>query len=328
VLLLAYRRPSQTAILLNQLANMDEHYLRIVVDAPRRARDAIGQGSVVELARKHLQTHSGELIVRPENHGLRVGVASSISEFLEDHGEGVILEDDTIPGFDFFPFASAMLERFRDDQRVGMVSGNYHVATPHFPCSYGFSRNKSTWGWATWERAWRGMSVEPTSIQELNLPELVQNMCSLSGSGQLEHWTEVVHRLRTNQVDTWDWYWFIHLARRNQLSVVPAANLVANIGFGSLATHTFGEGRREFEEIGSLNWPLLHPSEMVPNLDYERDFEAAKYHFNKSIKEIRSDDLDSSSRVFKSSIMTKVQELVPKSKLRSYARKKFLQLRG
>ena len=70
--------------------------------------------------------------------------------------EGVILEDDVLPDASFFPYCSELLERYREDGRVGMVSGSTPgKRPPRDGASYRFSRYAHVWGWASWRRAWR-----------------------------------------------------------------------------------------------------------------------------------------------------------------------------
>jgi hypothetical protein len=50
---------------------------------------------------------------------------------------------------------------------------------------------------------------------------------------------------------------------------------VANIGFGTEATHTFGGGRREYFLTKELSFPLKHPEYVVPDYNFEKMFEKA-----------------------------------------------------
>lgn len=95
----------------------------------------------------------------------------------------------------------------------------------------------------------------------------------------VEHWSRAFNRIETGQVDAWDWQWFRHLSNQNQLTITPAVNLVANIGFGRDATHTFGPGKPIFQKIGVLDFPLRHPRTFAPNSRFELGFEANKYFF-------------------------------------------------
>lgn len=44
-----------------------------------------------------------------------------------DHTEQlIVLEDDCVPHRDFFPYMAEMLERYKDDTRIGLISGFNH----------------------------------------------------------------------------------------------------------------------------------------------------------------------------------------------------------
>ena len=51
-------------------------------------------------------------------------VSSGLDWVFEQVPEAIILEDDCLPHPTFFRFCEELLERYRDDQRVGMISGD------------------------------------------------------------------------------------------------------------------------------------------------------------------------------------------------------------
>ena len=59
---------------------------------------------------------------------------------------------------------------------------------------------------------------------------------------------------------TWDYQWEFVRRINSGLTIVPAKNLVINIGFGEHATHTTGDGGASAKlKIEPLGFPLLHP---------------------------------------------------------------------
>src|SRR5712691_1210425 len=99
------------------------------------------------------------------NLGLRRNVSEGLDWVFRQTEEAIILEDDCLPDPTFFPFCDAMLERYRDDGRIGMISGtnpSAHLAPPDGE-SYFFSRYYYIWGWATWRRAWQLYDREMTA---------------------------------------------------------------------------------------------------------------------------------------------------------------------
>ena len=57
------------------------------------------------------------------NVGCGEAVSGAIKWFFENEEEGIILEDDTLPVPYFFLFAQEMLEKFRNNDLVFMISG-------------------------------------------------------------------------------------------------------------------------------------------------------------------------------------------------------------
>ena len=71
--------------------------------------------------------------------------------------EAIILEDDCVPNPTFFRFCQEMLDRYRHDQRIGMISGdNFQFGRRRNDDSYYFSKYVHVWGWASWRDRWVG----------------------------------------------------------------------------------------------------------------------------------------------------------------------------
>jgi hypothetical protein len=70
--------------------------------------------------------------------------------FFSQVEEGVILEDDCIPDKSFLRFCGEMLDKYRDDKRVGFIAGFTNIEVD-IEDSYYFSDDGFTWGWAIWK---------------------------------------------------------------------------------------------------------------------------------------------------------------------------------
>ena len=57
----------------------------------------------------------------------------------------------------------------------------------------------------------------------------------------------------------------VHCLRRAYANPVPANNLVTNIGFGSLSTHTRFESYVAEVPASAMTFPMEHPPEVVIN---------------------------------------------------------------
>lgn len=172
-----------------------------------------------------------------KNLGVDPAVEHAIKWFFEHETEGIILEDDCIPHPDFFPFVKTMLERYRNDERVMMISGdNFQGGQVRGDGSYYFSRYANTWGWATWKRAWdrydTTLSLLPEFIEKGAIAAIRPSV------DEQKHWQPYFKKLRGGVHSAWDAKWIFALWAHDGVALVPKVNLVVNEGFGSEATHT------------------------------------------------------------------------------------------
>lgn len=259
VLLIAFNRPERLTAQIVRLRAVRPARLFVAVDGPRadrsedidavaRTREAVGLVDwPCEVKTRFLEA----------NRGCRFAPPEAISWMLEAAGEGIILEDDCVPTIDFLRFASEMLARYRDDERVGMVSGdNFYGFQTDRSHSYHFSRHIHIWGWATWQRAFRAYDGTMARYRET-----VEAILHPSRSTKfLRYWRKYLRSVLENPT-TWDIQWCVAMASYGWLSVVPCTNLVANVGHEAGALHTGGfvYDLPYFVQTGRLDFPLVHP---------------------------------------------------------------------
>lgn len=308
VLVCAYNRPELLQAILQRLKNVGMSDVVVSVDGPKDASGHAKFDRVLQVSNSFCPEVVSEIWVSEENKGCAIAVHSSITRFLAENGAGIILEDDTLPSYQFFPFANEMLQKYQEDQRIGMISGNNHSSHDELESSYIFTRNKATWGWATWDRSWKDFDLSNPHVSQDTQLDILQNM-GWSRELTVEHWSRAFNLVETGQVNTWDWQWYRHLANQNQLTITPAVNLVANIGFGSDATHTLGAGKPIYKEIGILDFPLRHPKTFAPSSRFEIYFEATKYFFAANS---RSSQQQTSQRSHPESVFARLIDKLPR----------------
>jgi hypothetical protein len=72
--------------------------------------------------------------VSPVNLGCRKRIQTGLSWSFDLVEQAIILEDDCIPSSSFFPFCEELLQKYRDDKRVGLIGGaNFQLAGTDFP---------------------------------------------------------------------------------------------------------------------------------------------------------------------------------------------------
>ncbi len=279
-----FNRPDTTERVFSEIAKAKPPKLLVVADGARVNR--IGEAEKVAATRAIIQLVDWDCEVFTNysdvNLGCKVRVSSGIDWVFEQVEEAIILEDDCLPDPTFFRFCQEMLERYRNDQRIGMVSGdNFQLGRRRNDDSYYFSRYVHIWGWATWRDRWQ-MSYDV----ELKKWPLVRDGNWLEDivgcKRESFDWAEVYQRVYDNQIDTWDYQWvFANWVERRQ-SIVPSANLISNIGFARAdATHTTMFTEEANMPTVAMKYPLVHPYFMVNNQMADQ-FEYRRF-INKSI---------------------------------------------
>jgi hypothetical protein len=237
VLLLAFNRPQPTLRVLEAVAAARVQRLYVAVDGPRtdRSGESSRVSQVLELVGSRAWADEVHVRSRVENQGCRDGVVDGLDWFFAHEPEGIVLEDDCLPGADFFGFCRAMLDRYRTDGRVWMVSGDNLLGTWRPRRSDYFFGDGGIWGWASWRRAWQQRDI---SMELWTDPACRARAREFLGSVGWRALSPMYAEVAAGRIDTWDYQWSWTRACHGGLSVIPARNLVTNIGFGEEATHT------------------------------------------------------------------------------------------
>jgi len=240
------------------------------------ARDSVvGEKKLVENTRKailELIDWDCELktLFQENNLGCGLGVYTAINWLFENEEKGIILEDDCVARESFFLYVEELLVRYKDDARIGMISGFNQVNSAYNDFSYTFSKYKACWGWGTWRRAWVNMDLELNWTKSKDYNSIISNMGYLKKD--FNYWKYRLKLINLKQVSAWDWQWYFSLASNNQLTIFPETSLISNIGFGASATHTSFGDKKILNTKCNIKFPLRHPQYIVPNIDFDRAF--------------------------------------------------------
>jgi hypothetical protein len=268
VALFVFNRPQLTRDLLALVRAARPKRLFVVADGPRRERGQT-EAILVDETRAILEDIDWPCDVRrlyaAENLGCRARVSSGLDWLFEQVPEAIILEDDCHPSPAWFPFAEAMLQRYRDDDRVAMISGTNYA--PDMACDgdYRFARYYSIWGWATWSRAWRTYDPEMESWPATRAAGTLSSLYPDPGLGA--YLSDCFDRTHAGQIDTWDFQWFHTCLTANRLCIVPSVNLITNVGYDGTRAPTRGMGM----PVSELRLrPNGDPATLLPDVRYER----------------------------------------------------------
>ncbi|MEM7785582.1 MAG: glycosyltransferase family 2 protein [Planctomycetota bacterium] len=237
ILFCIYNRPDLTAQVFEVIRRIRPQHLLVLADGPKQdPRDRERVNQTRQIIQKidwdcRLITHFAD-----KNLGCAVRMASGISWAFEQFEELIILEDDCLPDLTFFPYCQHLLERYRNNSQVMMISGDNFQPKPVSSDSYYFSKWPHIWGWASWRRAWKHFDLEISDWPNWKNRSDLSELCC--GHNELKHWEQVFDQTHRGEIDTWDFSWTYSCWRNQGATILPQRNLVRNIGFGADATHT------------------------------------------------------------------------------------------
>lgn len=240
VLLIGFNRPDLVAKQLNQLALCGVKELYVALDGPREGNveDQKRCAAVREIVTNHPQIEPKKILEHKSNLGCAKAPPIAISWFLNQVGEGIVLEDDCYPDPSFFNFCEYMLKTYRKEKKIFSISGsNWFPKEMQLPYTHFFSIHPNIWGWATWQRAWEHYDSKllQKSPEEWNnlIEKLFENVI------EQRFWKEILKNYLKDQLKTWDYAFVFSSWHHEALHVISAKNLIINLGFRSDATHTY-----------------------------------------------------------------------------------------
>lgn len=126
ILLITYNRLDTLTKVIDSIRILKPKKLYLASDGPNPNK--LADHEKVKQVREFLATAIDwdcevKTLFRDKNLGCKYGVSTAIDWFFEYEEYGIILEDDTVPNFDFFYFLEHCLIKYSDEPNVMMITG-------------------------------------------------------------------------------------------------------------------------------------------------------------------------------------------------------------
>ncbi len=284
VLLIIFNRPDKVERLIDSLRPIKSKKVYVSADGPRE--DVPTDNVRCTLAREAISKIDWPCEVftnfHERNTGADFGPEKALNWFFDNVDEGIVLEDDCLAHPDFFRFTEDMLSRYRDNEKIMMISGNnFQNGISRGEGSYYFSKYPSTWGWASWRRAWKHYDTKTSDYVEFMNKNTLDTICQ--SDNEKKYWTKFFEKINSGKLEHWDIKWIFAIWNNNGISITPNVNLVKNVGFGYDATHTFKHDDMmvvNTDEIGEI----IPPSSITVNREADAYLFKHVYQFTNKKK--------------------------------------------
>ena len=264
VLFLVFNRPETTIQVFETIRQAKPPRLYVAADGAREDKE--GELEKVKQVREIVNQVDWDCEVktlfRDKNLGCKIAISSAIDWFFEHEEMGIILEDDCLPHPTFFRFCEELLEKYRDDERIAIISGNnFQFGRKRTNYSYYFSRYPHIWGWASWRRAWKNYDVDMKIWSEIRNGNWLQDL--FKDKKSVQYWANIFEKTYQGKINSWDYMWTFSCWIQNALTVIPNVNLISNIGFGLDASHTKATTKLSNISTSPIEFPLKHPNFII-----------------------------------------------------------------
>ena len=265
ILFVIFNRPDTTEKVFNEIKKIKPKKLFVSADGPRENKP--GEKEKCLAAREIIDRVDWECEVYKKysdaNLGCKIGISSGIDWFFKNVEQGIILEDDCLPAQSFFKFCEELLEKYKNNEKIMMISGdNFQNNRRRGDDSYYFSKLSHIWGWATWRRAWEHYSVNMEGYPKFKQDKKINAIWSKEYIRK--YWLDTFDQAYENKIDTWDYQWAFSIWKMDGLCVIPNYNLISNIGFRDDATHTKSANKLANQKIQSMDI-IKHPFKIEQN---------------------------------------------------------------
>lgn len=287
VLLIGFNRPDEIKVTLDAIRQVRPSKLYVAIDGARSNKT--GEEAKVAKVKRIVENIDWPCETHyryaESNLGCKGNIPSAISWVLENEDRVIIIEDDIVAPPSFFLFEEQMLERYKDDSRIAMVSGNNYTPI-NIDTDYLFSNYAChIWGWGTWKRSWKDFDVNIPSLMG-QLQEGLPKLKSITNSrAEYRFYLDYYKRIRKSQLGGYDNYWgpqyMYFILENNLLVIVPRVNLASNIGnISSRDNRNNSKIGQYYYKADDTFYVVNYPTIIERNIAYD------KYHFKMHINNV------------------------------------------
>lgn len=242
IALFVYNRPEHTRRTLKFLQQnllADESRLFIFSDAAANPADEANVKEVRELIKRASGFRNVEIVERSKNFGLAASIIDGVSRLVKEYGRIIVFEDDLISSPYTLQYFNDGLRRYQSEEKV------MHIGAYMYPLKGGaagenclpetfFYRAATSWGWATWERAWN--HFEP-DIDKLMSQFNARKINDFSIEGTMNFWKQI-REFKAGKNNSWAIRWYASLFLKGGLTLNPSESLINNIGHDGSGVHS------------------------------------------------------------------------------------------
>lgn len=233
-LIVAYRRSTNLELIIQACLDAKVENIYIAIDGSADVSSLDDVNSCINIANVFMSKYPSRVFTKISNSnlGAAVSVLSACEWVFSQEEFAVIIEDDCLPSKEFFLWVRDSEKFLISNANVYLISGNQFAPAKLVGNRPSLSKYPLIWGWATSKSKWKSMASGINSLKNKNwnIDISYAEYC---------YWRSGARRSCEGYIDAWDIPLAFVFQQVGAKSILPASNLVSNIGGDAHATHTF-----------------------------------------------------------------------------------------
>lgn len=242
VIVFAYNRADHLkktldALSENKLASETE--LFIFIDGPKKETEREKNEAVYRVAKKYCDSKRFYKVTiehASQNRGLADSIIGGVTKIIHKYGKIIVIEDDLLTATDFLEYMNQGLDYYRNEPRVGAISGFAPAVRKQPSCKNGIykSRTGNSYGWGTWKEVWDSVDWEVRDYQDFSKDKTIQKEFDSIQYGI----SCMLARQQCGEINSWAVRWDYHFFKSALWTIYPQKSHITNIGFDGQGSTT------------------------------------------------------------------------------------------
>ncbi|MGQ7853236.1 glycosyltransferase [Pedobacter sp. WC2501] len=237
IALFVYNRPQHTERTLQFLQQNElaaQSHLYIFSDGAKTDLDREKVTAVRKIIKKADGFKSVKVIESKINAGLANAVIAGVTQLIAEYDQVIVFEDDLITSPHTLSYFNNALNHYREEEKVMHIGAYmYPLKSDNLSPSF-FYRAATSWGWATWGRAWK--NFEP-DINILIKQFDKKKRTAFSIDNKMNFWKQM-QEFKKGKNNSWAIRWYASIFLKGGITLNPSQSLVNNIGHDGTGVHS------------------------------------------------------------------------------------------
>ena len=236
IIIFTYNRYKHFEITLKSLSKnylSKESELYIFCDGPKNLSDKKNISRIYNLYLLNKSFKKKKIILRKKNIGLKKNITQGVSQILKDYDSVIVLEDDMISSKYFLTYMNEGLKKFKNYSKVASIHAYMYPLKKKFKNKYFFLKGADCWGWGTWKRSWKKLSLNSKKLSiKIEKNNLIEEF---NYNNTYNYFKMLKKNIKTNR--SWAICWYASMFLQNMYTLNPTTSLIKNIGLDGSGTN-------------------------------------------------------------------------------------------